>query len=245
MGMRLPVIEGLIRRRLLVNFAADPAAVSRLLPSPLRPKLAEGRAIVGICLIRLEEVRPRHLPAMLGVSSENAAHRIAVTWTEGGVEREGVYIPRRDTDSTLNHLAGGRLFPGEHHRARFEVEDDGEAIDLRMRAEDGAVAVDVSGARTETFESRVFPSLDAASSFFRAGSLGYSPRKEGDCLDGITLHTESWKCAALRVRSVRSTFFESPERFPPGTLAFDCALVMRDIPHEWHSEPDLRVGGDA
>jgi hypothetical protein len=41
------------------------------------------------------------------------------------------------------------------------------------------------------------------------------------------------------VDSVKSSFFEDPARFPKRTIDFDCALVMRDIPHEWHSEPDL------
>ena len=60
--MRIPVIKGTIKRRLLVNFRADPTVVQRILPSLFRPKLHEGHAIVGICLIRLEQVRPRGLP---------------------------------------------------------------------------------------------------------------------------------------------------------------------------------------
>jgi len=36
-AMRLPVIHGLIRRRLLVNFRVDAEVMSRFLPSPFRP----------------------------------------------------------------------------------------------------------------------------------------------------------------------------------------------------------------
>lgn len=109
--IRLPVIQGLIRRRLLVNFRVDPAVMETFLPEPFRPKLHAGYAIAGICLIRLEDIRPRGLPGVLGISSENAAHRIAVEWEdESGRTREGVFIPRRDTNSCLNHLAGGRSF---------------------------------------------------------------------------------------------------------------------------------------
>ena len=107
--LRLPVIEGIIKRRLRINFRADPDIVQALLPAGFRPKCHGPYAIVGICLIRLEDIRPRGVPALVpGLSSENAAHRIAVEWTEGnGEEREGVYIPRRDTNSALNALAGG------------------------------------------------------------------------------------------------------------------------------------------
>src|SRR5581483_8075608 len=98
--MRIPVIKGIIKRRLLVNFRADAAVVQRLIPEPFRPKLHQGYSIVGICLIRLEQIRPVGLPALIGISSENAAHRFAVEWTdESGVHREGVFIPRRDTGS--------------------------------------------------------------------------------------------------------------------------------------------------
>ena len=80
--MRIPVIKGVIKRRLLVNFRADPVVVQRLLPAPFRPKLHGAHSLVGICLIRLEQIRPAGLPGLLGLSSENAAHRIAVEWTD-------------------------------------------------------------------------------------------------------------------------------------------------------------------
>jgi hypothetical protein len=132
--MRIPVIKGRIKRRLLVNFRAAPEVVQRMVPAPFRPKLHEGRSIVGVCLIRLEQIRPAGVPGFMGISSENAAHRIAVEWDENGVAREGVFIPRRDTGSFLNRFAGGRLFPGEHHAATFTVVDDGKSIDFHMRS---------------------------------------------------------------------------------------------------------------
>jgi hypothetical protein len=236
--MRMPAIAGVIRRRILANFSADPAVVATFLPSPLRPKLVRGSAVVGVCLIRLEQIRPRHLPAALGISSENAAHRMAVTWVDPeGRTREGVYIPRRDTSSLANVLAGGRIFPGEHHRAEFVVEDDGVEVDLTMRSQDGLASVSVRGASTSALHSELFSSLEEASEFFRGGSLGYSARADGRCLDGITLHTDAWKVAPMHLTRMCSSFFENG--FPAGSVRLDCALVMRDIPHEWHSEPDL------
>src|SRR5687767_8524173 len=106
--MRLPLIRGVIDRRILVNYRVDPAVLAPTLPPPFRPKLYQGHGMVGICLIRLRSVRPQFLPAWLGISSENAAHRAAVEWDDGGRVREGVYIRRRDTSSRLNALAGGR-----------------------------------------------------------------------------------------------------------------------------------------
>src|SRR3954454_20999339 len=107
--MQIPVIRGLIDRRILVNFRVDPDVLTKILPAPFRPKLVNGAGMAGVCLIRLKQIRPRFVPPFLGISSENAAHRIAVEWDDDGECRAGVFIPRRDTSSRLNTLAGGRL----------------------------------------------------------------------------------------------------------------------------------------
>ena len=78
--MRIPIIRGIIDRRILANYHVDPDVMARILPPPFRPKLVNGYAIGGICLIRLKGLRPRFFPFPLGIQSENAAHRIAVEW---------------------------------------------------------------------------------------------------------------------------------------------------------------------
>jgi Uncharacterized conserved protein (COG2071) len=241
--MQIPVIKGVIKRRLLVNFRADAAVVRRLLPRPFVPKLHRGHAIAGICLIRLEQIRPRGLPAFLGISSENAAHRFAVEWKdEEGVEREGVYIPRRDTDSTLTTLVGGRLFPGEHHAAHFTVLDDGRHIELSMQSRDDATVVRVVGDDSEALPAAsCFASLAEASAFFETGSLGYSDTAEGSSLDGLVLTTVGWKVRALAIAEVQSSYFAAEDRFPKGSIEFDHALVMRDLRHEWSAARELAV----
>src|SRR4051794_27311195 len=123
--MKIPVIQGLIDRRMLVNYRCDPAVLSALLPKPFRPKLIGEFGMAGICLTRLRERRRRGLPGFVGFGSENAAHRIAIEGNDphDGHVREGVYTPRRDTSSKLNHLVGGRLFPGVYYHARFDVDE--------------------------------------------------------------------------------------------------------------------------
>lgn len=240
--MQLPTLTGLIKRRLLVNFRADVAVVQAMLPRPFRPKLHRGHAIVGVCLIRLEQIRPAGWPGIIGISSENAAHRIAVQWTAAqGLEKEGVYIPRRDTDACLNRLAGGRIFPGEHNPARFVVTDDGERIDLRMKSDDGRIQVTVVGAPGAALpKESCFGSLEETSAYFEGGSLGYSVTSERGRLDGLRLRTKEWKVGLLDVSEVESSFFADERVFPRGTVHFDHALIMRDLPHEWHNEDDLQ-----
>ncbi|MEO5929204.1 MAG: DUF2071 domain-containing protein [Candidatus Kapaibacterium sp.] len=239
--MRLPVIQGIIRRRLLVNFRVNADVMRRFLPAPFRPKLYDGHAIAGICLIRLEGIHPAGMPEFIGISSENAAHRIAVEWTDGnGGNLEGVFIPRRDTGSRLNYIAGGRLFPGVHHFASFTITDDGAHIDLAMRSRDGDVAVHVRGSDADLLPATsCFPSLAESSRFFEGGSLGYSVTRDAGRLDGLLLRTLDWRVRALDIEHVESSFFADRTIFPEGAVEFDHALVMRDIRHEWYEAEDM------
>jgi hypothetical protein len=246
--MRIPIIQGIIARRILANFRVDPDRLRPLLPNPFRPKLVNGCGMAGICLIRLRELRPRGVPGILGVSSENAAHRIAVTWEEDGVAREGVYIHRRDTNSRFNTLAGGRLFPGVHHHATFRCTENADRYEVVMDSDDGVTSLAVRGHIADQFpQSSVFGSVEQASAFFEKGSVGYSPgRRDTDALDGLELRTNDWSVRPLAVESVRSSFFDDRTRFPDGSAVFDCALLMRDIRHEWHScEPPAGVYGGS
>src|SRR6218665_1842234 len=113
--MKIPTIQGIIDRRILVNFTIDPEVIKKSIPAPFTARIYKGKAIAGICLIRLKHIRPKGFPKFLSIDSENGAHRIAVEWNDEGKTKEGVFIPRRDTSSILNSMAGGRIFPGIHH----------------------------------------------------------------------------------------------------------------------------------
>ena len=240
MQATLTTMHGIIDRRMLINFRMEPVVAAKLLPSFLRPKLVNGWAMGGICLIRLKGIRPRGVPGGCGLGSENAAHRIAVEWDDAGITHEGVYIPRRDTSSWLQGLVGGRIFPGVHHVADFEVNEGNDRYALRMRSRDGTTAVELEARRAEQIPATsIFRSLSEASDFFARGSAGYSATENPNCCDGLELHTDGWHVEPLEVRSVRSSFFDDTSRFPTGTIHFDCALLMRNLAHEWRVLPRM------
>lgn len=238
--MRIPVIEGIIDRRILANFCIDPEVMSRILPAPFRPKLIHGNAIGGVCLIRLKNVRPRCMPFSWGIQSENAAHRFAVEWDADGQTHEGVYVNRRDTDSCLNTLAGGRIFPGVHHHAEFTVKETENHFSVSMQSKDGQAQMKVEASISGQLpESSVFDSLATASAFFEQGSLGYSASDDRGRFDGLELRCNEWRAEPLDVECIESSFFDDLTQFPAGSIKFDCALLMRGIPHEWHSRQEL------
>jgi hypothetical protein len=241
--MRIPVVRGIIDRRILVNFRVDPQVLAKMLPHPFRPKIGKGMGMAGVCLIRLKHLRPKFLPPFVGISSENAAHRIAVEWEEDGQHREGVFIPRRDTSSWINTTLGGRLFPGVHHHAHFQVQERDEHYRVVLDSDDRQTHLLVEGhVSPELAKGSVFGSLKEASDFFERGSLGYSVTAEPGRFDGLELRSFTWQVQPLAVEKVESSFFEDRALFPPASVEFDCALLMRGIDHEWHGRETLLAG---
>ena len=231
--MKPPVLTGVVERRLLVNYALDVDVAARLLPAPFRPQVVSGHAVAGVCLIRLGCLRPRGLPAIVGVRSENAAHRFAVEWDTPGGPAQGVFIPRRDTNALLNTLIGGRLFPGRHHRASVHVDESASGVRVGFESVDGFASVDVS-VTPGTFASNLFGDLDEASNFFERGCAGFSATDRLGIFDGLELRTDEWRVEPMEVGRVRSSYFDDPARFPPGSARLDHALLMRDVSVTWH-----------
>jgi|SRR5688572_6983275 len=231
--MKIPIIEGIIERRVLVNYTVDPGIVQKIIPRPFRVKVYKNKAIVGICLIRLKHIRPKGFPKLFGISSENGAHRIAVEWGENNHIEQGVFIPRRDTSSILNSMAGSRIFPGRHYHAKFDVQESDQHYHIGFKSSDGTT-VSTDGNKSDQLQpNSIFGSLEEVSDFFEGGGIGYSPA--GNKFDGLQLKTYNWKVEPLNITSVQSSFFEDKKNFPTGSVQFDNALLMTEIKHEWHS----------
>jgi hypothetical protein len=239
----LPVLEGIIARRILINFRADPALVARLVPPPLEVVIHRGFAVVGVCLIRLEQLRPKGLPGALGVSSENMAHRIAIRFPDKGQMKEGVFIWRRDTDQKLMSLLGGRLFPGVHHAAHFNVEEGSNSLHMRIETKDHEADVHFQAHTAVPWKNtELFHTFNEATEFFKKGDCGFSCSLHEGELEGMRLNTLKWAMEPLDVQEVRADFYQNLAGAAQPGIEFDCALLMRGIPHEWHemtSVPEL------
>lgn len=242
--LRIPVVAGTIDRRITVNLRVEPAVVEKILPEPFRPRIVGGYAIAGLDLVRLARLRPAFLPAAVaGFTSETAAHRIAVTWRDGGDICSGAYMSRRDTSSRLTAAIGGRFFPGVHRLASFAVDEGGGRFDIGLRSRDSTTRVHLIAHTTGQIQpGSVFGSIRAATEFFEGETLGYAPSwdKTG-VFEGLELRVEGWEVSPLAVEALESSFFDDLSTFPSGSVDFDSALLMRGIPHEWHRRDPIVV----
>ena len=244
--MRAPSIRATIERRRLVNYRIDSDVLAAVLPAPFRPTLVGGYGVGGICLIRLGHIRPSGLPARAGLTTENAAHRVAVEWDTPTGSTSGVYIPRRDTSSKLVALLGGRTFPGWHHLADFQVDEGEGNYQVRINSRDRAVTVAVRARLTEDVTAgSVFSDVDQASQFFRSAPVGYAATPKAGTLDGGELSTCGWGMSALELLDVESSFFDDRRRFPQETAVLDSAFLMEGLDTSWSAMPPLRTTAPA
>ncbi len=234
--MLIQAIDCTIKRRLLINYRIDPEVAGRHIPAPFRPLVVSGWAVGGVCLIRLENLRPAHLPGAVGLTTENAAHRFAVEWDDDEGPHVGVFIPRRDTNSRLTVLAGDRIFPGLHHRAQFRVRDEGSEIQIAVSSHDGTLDLSATAHRRAALGGELFSCLDDAIGFFREGSHGYSPHGDLNHLNGVSLDCLCWDALPVEIDSARSSMFDDHDAFPEGSCTVDFGLVMRDLPARWISD---------
>jgi hypothetical protein len=234
--MELPVLNGIIDRRILINYRIEPKVVKSLLPPHLEPVVINGYASGGICLLRLKSIGVKYSPSFLRITSENAAHRFLITYRKDGQIIKGVYIPRRDTDSKLNVLLAGKLFSWPHYPAIFLVEEGNDRYWVNMKSRDGKTQLEVDAQLDNHFSiNSMFDSIAHASSCFQSCPVGVSPSTNPQRFKTIQLTTKTWNVKPLQVRSLKSSFFEDKSLFPHGTIEFDNALLMEGIEHEWLS----------
>jgi Uncharacterized conserved protein (COG2071) len=238
--MTINDIDATIERRLLVNYRIDREIAKRLLPAPFTPRLMNGHAMAGICLIHLRNARPAGLPAQLGIETQGAAHRIAVMWPRpDGIEAFGVYIPRRNSASWLAAKITGKSLAT--HRADFAITEEDDDFAIAMNSRDGGGSLNLRGHVTDALsDSSALASLDNAYAFFRDGGPGFSPMRPGR-FAGIDLKAGSWVLAPVALEKVDSSWFSDGKRFPANTAIADSALVMRRTASRWRSVPDLIV----
>ena len=226
-------VTGTISHRILLNFKVCPDVMTKVLPKEFKPKIINGYCIAGICQVSLTNMKMK--PSIIGFSSHNAAHRIAVDTSQG----EGVYVTRRDTNSWLNSLSGGRLFPGTYNKTKFDVEVSADSYKVSVYEQNAIqMSIDASVV-TELPQGSVFDSVSDLSNFFKQGNIGWSPKSQPSKYDAIELEAQNWEMEPLQVHSHYSSYFSDKSIFPEGSVKFDSAMIMRDINHSWISRTNL------
>jgi uncharacterized protein YqjF (DUF2071 family) len=118
------------RHLLFESWPVDPAVVDRHLPAQLEPDEYEGSAWLSVVPYTNVEVRPKRVPAPLGVRLPELNLRTYVTHEEGV---RGVYFFSLDAQGAASVL-GARLFQRlPYYYARTSLDYDGERVEFESR----------------------------------------------------------------------------------------------------------------
>jgi hypothetical protein len=230
-GMKMPKLATTIDRRLFITYRLNPELLKPILPEGLEPDIINGYAVAGICLIRLKNMRPQWFTPELGITVENVAHRIAIKYVDDqGETHSGVYIPERHTSSELAAGVGSAALPGIYKKGSFEVHETDKNFNIHMKGKE--LAVDIDASLTENWESQLFDTAEAASNFYRYAPIAISPAPKGHKFETLELATETWAVDKVQVNKLVATFYDA---MPQSEIAFDHALVMRNIRATWGS----------
>ena len=221
---------GVMARRLLVNWRVPAELAAQMLPPGVEPKTVGGSAIVGLCLVRLKQLRPSGLPAWVGLSSENLAIRMGVTGARGPAKQGAVLILDRWTGSRANALFCRHIGYGVHRPGRFAVREGSGRAEITVSSDRGATIAQVFLETGGPLTDSAFGSMADAESFFRGGERGFSPSAKPGEWDCLRLELGAWRLEPMRVRHAYSWHIQ---RLFGDAAEFDSAVVMRDIEHTW------------
>lgn len=225
-GSRFGAARGVIRRRLLVNAVVDPDEAVTRLPPEVRPHITELGAVVGCCMLEIEQVRPVGVLAAAGMRLRAAAHRFSVEWDgPAGVPVVGVYVPVRLTDSRLAAMLGGRAFPGVHRPARIEIVDT--ANGFTWRVDDGSGEFDIRVAASVPRGAVVAAASDPVGQTCVGAAVGLSPDHHGR-LEAVRMAPDHQLTQPVAIGDFHSAFLDGF-----ATAAMAPAFLMLDVAVTW------------
>ena len=234
--MKLPKLATTIERRIFLTYAVEPELIASQLPDGIKPKLFNGKASAGVCLIRMGNIRPAFVKPEVGITAENAGHRIAATYTNAaGEEVDGVYAPFRHTSSRLAVAMSGTLFPGIQRPATFTSLEANGNFKVNMNSKDTLVNVDVDLVDESEWKSELFPTFAEASEAYRNGKVALSPvgSKGNLKTEPLKLEHVYWD---IKPAHINYAFASSFALYPKESISLDHALVMQNVPAYWSNE---------
>lgn len=220
------------RQLLFANWAVDPAAVAARIPDGLDVDTFDGRAWLSVVPFTNEAIRPRGLPATVGMDLPELNLRTYVT-CEG---RSGVYFFSLDAPRRLAVYAARRLHHLPYYHAHVEMESPGTEVQFTCRRCH-------PGARAAALQVTYEPAGDAfvPDEGTLAGFLVDRTRLFAEAPDGTIRHTAvhhpSWRLTPATAdidqnTVIRAAGFDQPTG-PPIHFVSPGVDVVASPSHRW------------
>ena len=214
----------------LLNYRVPAARVEHLLPSRLKLITHRKFAFLGVVLSRIERMRPRFVPALVGMTYWHIGYRLHVrAELPGGGAVDGLFFLRSDAESRLISLGGNLLTDFRFHPAKISVGDD----QITVKSDDGG------GDAVVQFADECVDELQSASCFDSiaecARVLTYQPNGLACVGDGVriaqVIRDEScWRERPIRIAEAKFAFLDA---IAPGEFQLERATRVAPIDYVW------------
>lgn len=216
----------------LLAYRTPVDSVRTLVPPGLQLVTVGPWAFWNVVACRVERMRPRAVPGVLGLSYHHVAYRLYVTCATARGPLSGLYFVRSDADSRLIASAGNALSDFRFHPARIDLRVTPNRVAMNVLSFDGA------GDATLEVESAAAPTLAAESPFATvedaARVLKYQPLAMSVADNRVRLaevrrHERHWRESPVTVTSARWSFFDRLGQQPN----LERATRVDAIDYEW------------
>lgn len=224
----------LFSRCVLVNFAVDPEALKRKLPSHLEPELHEGRAYVSIVIAEMEKMRPAFFPKALGLTYNQVVYRAVV---KCGQER-GVTFLRSDADNAAMVLAGNAFTFFKFHSAKISWKSnfDGLHFSLQPCKNDLAkikASYELSSPSIQMPASSRFSDLASAERFLCELYTAFGSRRKDGRVEVVRIERNPWKSVLLQDRNGLYEAMSSGLLFSKSEANLDSIFWVEGLRYKW------------
>lgn len=226
-------LTAVVRRRALVTHRIDEARAAARLPEGMRPITIGGHAFVSLCYSDIRNLRPRGMPAALGLSFQYMVTRMLVRVSpRSGPAFVSAHVLEALTDSMLARI-GARLAYGlPMQRARIELHDEDGTWRLRASVGDATV-VDCTLWPTpepDALQGSVFGSQREA---FEAVLSMTHGTYVGARLDRARVLAQTFDPHAIETGRASGCTLSSTATRDLGEIAIDHVLMGYDVPYRY------------
>jgi len=230
------------RHCILVNFAIRPEALSKRLPSHVRPDVHEGWSFLSIIIAEMEKMRPAFLPAGLGITFSQVVYRAVVRC---GDER-GVHFLRSDADNGLMVRAGNAVTFFRFHHSDITWSFADESIRFSLRPRNGEAAginahYDLRAGGTTMPTSSRFSSLTQAQGFLTELYVAFGGAYSDGMIDAVRIRRNIWQSVVIPDRIGTYEAMSSGLLFGPGEAELDSCFYVEQMNYHWSRGTKVRA----
>lgn len=223
---------GTIGRCWLFTYQTPAEEARALVPRELELVTRGGCAFWNIVVCRIRAMRPRPLPALLGMTYWHVAYRLYVRFhPPAGEPIEGIYFARSDCDRPLITALGNLLTDYVFHTAAILVSEKPPHLHLSIRSPDAPAEATLDPTQTpaQLPPHSVFASLEEAAAFLKYKPAGISVDPKGRVnIVTITRDASAWKSRLIEVVSAEWKFFEGK------TVRPEICHQVEPIAYQWN-----------